>query len=183
MEFIRAFPDRIYHVHMKDAIVTLNGRTRHPGQPPELRRSAPRLGLPLAGPRRREFRGDHPRLEPDRLRRPAVGRVGRHGHGPRTRRERGLRVRPQASISSPAAGPSTRRSTKKSKRERTVRGLGKVRISKVKFRTNVEAPRANGPFCRNGRIPRHPSMATNDRKDRKVSLRCLYSLAAAARHL
>ena len=27
MEFIRAFPDRIYHVHMKDAIVTLNGRT------------------------------------------------------------------------------------------------------------------------------------------------------------
>jgi sugar phosphate isomerase/epimerase len=27
VEFIRAFPDRIYHVHMKDAIVTLNGRT------------------------------------------------------------------------------------------------------------------------------------------------------------
>ena len=27
MEFIRAFPDRIFHVHMKDAIVTLNGRT------------------------------------------------------------------------------------------------------------------------------------------------------------
>ena len=27
MEFIRAFPDRIYHVHMKDAIVTLNGRS------------------------------------------------------------------------------------------------------------------------------------------------------------
>jgi len=26
-EFIRAFPDRIYHVHVKDAIVTLNGRT------------------------------------------------------------------------------------------------------------------------------------------------------------
>ena len=26
-EFIRAFPDRIYHVHMKDAIVKLNGRT------------------------------------------------------------------------------------------------------------------------------------------------------------
>ena len=26
-EFIRAFPDRIYHVHMKDAIVTLDGRT------------------------------------------------------------------------------------------------------------------------------------------------------------
>ncbi|MGL6196953.1 MAG: sugar phosphate isomerase/epimerase family protein [Thermoguttaceae bacterium] len=27
VEFIRMFPDRIYHVHMKDAIVTLNGRT------------------------------------------------------------------------------------------------------------------------------------------------------------
>jgi len=26
VEFIRAFPDRIYHVHVKDAIVTLNGR-------------------------------------------------------------------------------------------------------------------------------------------------------------
>ncbi|MGA2032406.1 MAG: sugar phosphate isomerase/epimerase [Thermoguttaceae bacterium] len=27
VEFLRAFPDRIYHVHMKDAIVTLNGRS------------------------------------------------------------------------------------------------------------------------------------------------------------
>jgi len=27
VEFIRFFPDRIYHVHMKDASVTLNGRT------------------------------------------------------------------------------------------------------------------------------------------------------------
>ena len=27
VEFIREFPDRIYHVHVKDAIVTLNGRT------------------------------------------------------------------------------------------------------------------------------------------------------------
>ncbi len=27
VEFIRAFPDRIYHVHMKDAKVTLDGRT------------------------------------------------------------------------------------------------------------------------------------------------------------
>ena len=26
VEFIRAFPDRIYHVHVKDAITTLNGR-------------------------------------------------------------------------------------------------------------------------------------------------------------
>jgi len=27
VEFIRSFPDRIYHVHVKDAIVTLNGRS------------------------------------------------------------------------------------------------------------------------------------------------------------
>jgi len=27
VEFIRAFPDRIYHVHMKDAIVTLDGKS------------------------------------------------------------------------------------------------------------------------------------------------------------
>ena len=27
VEFLRAFPDRIYHVHMKDAIVTLDGKT------------------------------------------------------------------------------------------------------------------------------------------------------------
>jgi sugar phosphate isomerase/epimerase len=27
VEFIRAFPDRIYHMHVKDAIVTLNGRS------------------------------------------------------------------------------------------------------------------------------------------------------------
>jgi sugar phosphate isomerase/epimerase len=27
VEFIREFPDRIYHVHVKDAIVTLNGKT------------------------------------------------------------------------------------------------------------------------------------------------------------
>ncbi|HEY1603926.1 MAG TPA: sugar phosphate isomerase/epimerase [Pirellulales bacterium] len=27
VEFIRAYPDRIYHVHIKDAVVTLNGRS------------------------------------------------------------------------------------------------------------------------------------------------------------
>ena len=27
VEFVRAFPDRIYHVHIKDSIVTLNGKT------------------------------------------------------------------------------------------------------------------------------------------------------------
>ena len=63
VEFIRAFPDRIYHVHVKDAARTLNGKTRHPRLAPELRRPAPRLGLPLAGPRPGRLRGDRPRAE------------------------------------------------------------------------------------------------------------------------
>ena len=109
VEFIRAFPDRIYHVHVKDAIVTLNGRTRHPGQPPQLRRPAPRLGLPLPGPRRRELRGDHPRPERSRLPRPALGRVGRQRHGPRARRPRSLPSSSRSSTSRRAAARSTRR--------------------------------------------------------------------------
>ena len=52
VEFIRSFPDRIYHVHMKDASVTLDGPDGHPRQPPGIRRSASRLGLPQRGPRR-----------------------------------------------------------------------------------------------------------------------------------
>ena len=50
---------------------------RDSGQPSELRRPAPRLGLPLAGPRRGELRGDHPRIECGQLHRPVVGGVGR----------------------------------------------------------------------------------------------------------
>ena len=86
VEFIRAFPDRIYHVHMKDADRHAQRPERDLGQPPELRRPAARLGFPLAGPRRRELRGDHPGPERCRLRGPAVGRVGRLRHGPRARR-------------------------------------------------------------------------------------------------
>ncbi len=61
-KFIRKFPDRIFHVHMKDAIGHAGRHQRHPGQPLEFRRPASRLGFPLAGPGRREFRGHHPRL-------------------------------------------------------------------------------------------------------------------------
>ena len=59
---------------------------RDTGQPLEFRRSAPRLGFPLAGPGRREFRGHHSRLERHRLQRPPVGRVGRQRHGAGTGR-------------------------------------------------------------------------------------------------
>ena len=61
VEFIRAFPDRIYHVHVKDAARTLDGKIGHPRLAPQLRRPAPRLGLPLAGPRPGRLRGDRPR--------------------------------------------------------------------------------------------------------------------------
>ena len=63
---------------------------RHLGEPPELRRSAPRLGLPLLGPGRHQFRGDRPRPERGRLSRPVVGRMGRQRHGPRARRKEAL---------------------------------------------------------------------------------------------
>ena len=96
VEFLRAFPDRIYHVHVKDAITLLERPRRHSRQPFELRRSAPRLGFPLAGSRRRELRRDHPRAERHRLQRPAFGRMGRQRHGPRTRRAGSVRVRAQA---------------------------------------------------------------------------------------
>ncbi len=96
VEFIRAFPDRIYHVPHEGRHRDAQRTERHSGQPFELRRSVPRLGLPLAGPRRCELRGDHPRPERRRLQRPVVGRMGRQRHGPRARGERGPGVRPPA---------------------------------------------------------------------------------------
>ena len=68
-------------------------RQRDPGEPSELRRSAPRLGFSIPGTRRRQFRGDHPRPERHRLHRPLVGRMGRQRHGSRARREGGRRIR------------------------------------------------------------------------------------------
>ena len=109
VEFIRAFPDRIYHVHIKDAIVTLNGRSGHSGQPPELRRSAPRLGFPLAGARRRGLRGDHPRAQ---RRSSTTGRCRSSGKTSAWTARPGP-TRPASSssgsISPPALGRSTRR--------------------------------------------------------------------------
>ena len=102
---------------------------RHPGQPPELRRPAPRLGLPLAGPRRRELRGDHPRAERRPATRPAVGRVGRQRHGPRARAPRRPASSSSGSTSRPAPWPSTRRfpidvAVRRSSDRRAVRSVG-----------------------------------------------------------
>ena len=93
VEFIRAFPDRIYHVHVKDAIVQLNGRSGILGS--HLPFGDPRRGWEFRSPGRGsvEFRGDHPRAEPDQVRRAAVGRVGRPGHGPRGRGQGSLPIR------------------------------------------------------------------------------------------
>ncbi len=46
VEFIRAFPDRIYHMHVKDAITTLNGRSGILSSHINFARSTTRLGFP-----------------------------------------------------------------------------------------------------------------------------------------
>src|SRR5207248_290143 len=60
---------------------------------PELRRGGARLGLRLARPRRRRLRAALPRAQPDRLRRPALDRMGGLGDGPRVRGAGRARVR------------------------------------------------------------------------------------------
>ena len=46
--FATEFADRIYHVHVKDSQVMLDGRALDPRLAPRLRRGRPRLGLRLA---------------------------------------------------------------------------------------------------------------------------------------
>ena len=50
VEFLRAFPERIYHVHVKDAIVTLNGRSGILGS--HLKFGDPRRGWEFRSPGR-----------------------------------------------------------------------------------------------------------------------------------
>ena len=52
VEFVRRFPDRIFHVHIKDAVLTLNGRTGLLCSYMPLRRRPARLAPAVAGPRR-----------------------------------------------------------------------------------------------------------------------------------
>ena len=54
--FIEEFGDRIFHMHVKESRVAAQRPQRDPVVAPGLRRSAPRLGFRLAGPRRREVR-------------------------------------------------------------------------------------------------------------------------------
>ena len=98
VEFIREFPDRIYHVHIKDAIVTLNGRSGILAS--HLNFGDPRRGWDFRSPGRGgvNFEEIIRALNQVELRRPALGRMGRHRHGPRARRPRGLRVRQEARL-------------------------------------------------------------------------------------
>ena len=92
VRFLQEFNDRIYHVHMKDSARQLDGRTGILGVAFELRAPGSRLGFPLAGTRRRRFRGDHPNAQSHRLHGAAVDRVGRQRHGTRARRHGSVRV-------------------------------------------------------------------------------------------
>ena len=92
--FIREFADRIYHVHMKDAGVTLDGKAGILGSHPALRRPAARLEFPLPRSRRRPLRGDHPRAQQHRLHRAALRGMGGQRHGPGIRGQGSLRLRP-----------------------------------------------------------------------------------------
>ena len=56
VEFINAFPDRIYHVHVKDSKVSAQRTDEHSRLAPQLRRLPARLELRLAGARRRRSR-------------------------------------------------------------------------------------------------------------------------------
>ena len=98
VEFIREFPDRIYHVHIKDAIVTLNGRSGILAS--HLNFGDPRRGWDFRSPGRGgvNFEEIIRALNQVEVRRPAVGRMGRQRHGPRARRPRGVRVREEARL-------------------------------------------------------------------------------------
>ena len=116
VEFIRAFPDRIYHVHIKDAIVTLNGRSGILAS--HLNFGDPRRGWDFRSPGRGgvNFEEIIRALNEIELRGPAVGRVGRLRHGSRARRPRGVRVCAEARLRAEPHGSSTRHSRRGERR-------------------------------------------------------------------
>ena len=91
-----------------------------------LRRSRPRLGLRLARARRRRLRGALPDAERDRLRRPAVGRVGRQRHGSRAWRRRGRAPSSAGARSRRRPSPSTTQCSGTENREEPAAVAGPV---------------------------------------------------------
>ena len=126
--FVDEFADRIYHVHVKDSRMALDGRRSILGSHLDFGVPGPRLGLRLAGPRRRRLRGVHPGAQPRRLRRPAVDRVGGRGHGPRARRPGGAGVHPPAGLH--AVVGRVRRGVRGARRAQT-RTLNSTRSSRT----------------------------------------------------
>ena len=72
----RRLPERIFHVHVKDARVQLDGRNSILGVPPGLRRSAAGLELRVPRTRRRGMGSDRAGAQPHRLWRAPVDRMG-----------------------------------------------------------------------------------------------------------
>ena len=93
--FLRDFAKKVYHVHMKDAAVTLDGRAGDHRLPSRVRRQPPGLELPIPRPRGRGLREHHQGAECRGLFGAAFGRVGGLGHGARIRRQGGPGLRPQ----------------------------------------------------------------------------------------
>ena len=117
VEFLRRFPDRIYHVHIKDAQLTLNGRAGRAGRLLAERRPAGRAGSSARpGHGGIDWAAIIRGAERDRLRRPAGGGLARPRHGPRVRRRRRLPVREGDST-------STRRRTARRRSGANDRGL------------------------------------------------------------
>ena len=106
--FATEFADRIYHVHVKDSQVMLDGRRSILGSHIDFGEADRGWTFVSPGPRRRRLRGALPRAEPHRLRRPAVGRVGGLGHGPRVGRGRRASASCARPTSRPRRWPSTR---------------------------------------------------------------------------
>ena len=86
VEFIYEFADRIYHMHVKESIRQAQRAQRHPGS--HLPFGDHRRGWDFVSPGRGgvPFERHLPRAERRRLQGPALGRVGRQRHEPRTGR-------------------------------------------------------------------------------------------------
>ena len=94
--FIEEFPERIFHCHVKDSRLQLNGRNSILGSHLDFGDARRGWDFVSPGPRGREMGPDHPRAEPHRLQGTAVDRVGRQRHGPRVGRPRGAGHDPEA---------------------------------------------------------------------------------------
>ena len=109
--FVTEFADRIYHVHVKDSIKRLDGRRSILGGHLNFGEDARGWDFVSPGHGDVDFEDADPRAQPDRLRRPALDRVGGLGDGPRLGRARTRSRSCAGPTSRRQASPSTRRSS------------------------------------------------------------------------